>query len=83
MNISVYLPNRIEYTDLHNNLGFQNYLKQSSILQDKRNSMIRYTKATDQGVEIEQITNQPLLYLDQWMGACNLETPIYAIDLLT
>lgn len=29
--------------------------------------MIRYRKATDQGVEIEQVTNQPLLYLDQWM----------------
>lgn len=29
--------------------------------------MIRYRKATDQGVEIEQITNQPLLYIDQWM----------------
>ena len=37
------------------------------MLQDKRNSMIRYTKATDQSVEIEQVTNQPLLYLDQWM----------------
>jgi len=29
--------------------------------------MIRYRKAINQGVEIEQVTNQPLLYLDQWM----------------
>ena len=29
--------------------------------------MIRYTTATDQGIEIEQITNQPCLYVDQWM----------------
>jgi hypothetical protein len=29
--------------------------------------MIRYLKATDRGVEIEQVTSQPLLYLDQWM----------------
>ena len=29
--------------------------------------MIRYRKATDEGVEIEQITNQPFLYIDQWM----------------